>query len=279
MQDDRSWRHWAWFAVSVAVLTLVPVSVGVGDSGRPAARLTQLAVLGLAGVSCWLAIKGIRLQGARRREVAAAEARAAVSRDRLAVAAELHDIISHGLGAITLRARAGARDGSLEGTRAALTDVARLSHEATVELRQLLTVLHEGDSPAPLRPAVGIADLSRVVDGFRGRGLEVTTAGLDVTSSPAVELLVHHVVREALTNVAVHAGPTRVRCLIAPEGERLRVTVSDEGPVSGWQPVPGSGHGLDMLRRRVAAAGGSLSHGPVGAGHLVEAVIPVGGSS
>ncbi len=66
--------------------------------------------------------------------------------------------------------------------------------------------------------------------------------------------------REALSNVARHAGATRVDVEIAVKGPRLTLIVADDG--IGFADVGvGTGNGLANLRERAAALGGEFSIG------------------
>ena len=283
----RPWLASPWVPalLTVAALALVSVSgpgTGPGEATPPAPVTGILAVLAVGGVAVAIALVGVRQRRRYEAELARAAARAAVQDDRLDIARDLHDIVSHGLGAITVRARAGRRLGATDPTAAgdALDDVVDLSRTATEDLRRLLGVLRDKE-PAPLAPAPGLADVPALVEGARAQGLTVTLAGDAVRAdTPGVELAAYHVVREALANTALHAGPTSAEVRLERDAGGLRVVVTDAGPSTGWAPHPGAGHGLALLTHRVAAHGGTLTHGPAGAaGHRVEATWPQGGRS
>ena len=265
--------------------------------GWLAAGLTLAAVtlLGISpeGAQSWLAVGAVAVIGAlavglawlrrtqRRRyeaALAAAAARDAVLSDRLTIARDLHDIVSHGLGAITVRAEAGQRLAAIdeqEPTRA-LGDVATLSRQTTDELRRLLTLLRDPDA-APLHPSPSLGDVPGLLKAARKQGLSVQATGLEVrVDSPGIELTGYQVVREALANVARHAGPTAARVALAVDAEALQVQVDDDGPAPGWRATPGAGHGLVLLGTRVDLHGGTLRYGPLGDGYRVTARIPLG---
>ena len=80
-------------------------------------------------------------------------------------------------------------------------------------------------------------------------------------------------VQEALTNVLRHAGRGG-GVVMVQWGEKLVVTVSDDGPRRGEQPA---GRGLLGLRERLSLYGGELDAGPrPGGGWQVRAVMPLG---
>jgi len=66
------------------------------------------------------------------------------------------------------------------------------------------------------------------------------------------------ILQEALTNVIRHAGAHTVDLRLALEGDRLRLSISDDG--RGFQPAAVSSHsfGLVGMRERVLMLGGSL---------------------
>ena len=100
-----------------------------------------------------------------------------------------------------------------------------------------------------LRRSGGVAVAISVVDehGHLGR-LPIETVA---------ELLA--VVREALSNVARHAGATNCRVLLASEPNRLHLQVHDDG--RGFDPSrrgEGGHHGLANMRSRVESLGGTF---------------------
>lgn len=94
------------------------------------------------------------------------------------------------------------------------------------------------------------------------------------------ELALYRALQEALSNVARHAGATRVRVELAVSPRELRLTVVDNG--RGFPPgvdvatLEGSGHlGLAGMRERLAALGGQLTvANSVGGGAVLTAQVP-----
>ncbi|SDU76192.1 sensor histidine kinase [Jiangella alkaliphila] len=279
METGRpTWRSRAWPVAWTALGVLLMVLLAAGAQG-PAAQLLPLGVVGLAVlVSVWAVVRTRRERRAHEDRLAAWAGERAAQAERLRIAADLHDLVSHGLGLITVRAAVAARltgPGGPAEQAAALADIEEVSRETTTELRRMLTVLRSPDAAAALRPAESLADLPGVVAAARGAGLD---ASLEVTPppgvSPGVQLTVCAVVREALSNTARHAGPTAVRVRVRRDGGTVVVTIADDGPAGGWQPRPGAGHGLAGLWERVTALGGTLDAGPDGAGFAVTAALP-----
>ena len=91
---------------------------------------------------------------------------------------------------------------------------------------------------------------------------------------PAVEAAVFFVCAEGLTNVAKHAGASRVTLTVAPRDAVVVATVVDDG-IGGVDPSRGTG--LRGLADRVHALGGTIAaESPAAGGTTVTAEIPVG---
>lgn len=91
----------------------------------------------------------------------------------------------------------------------------------------------------------------------------------------AVESAAYFLVRETVTNVVKHAGASLVRVRLRirsePTGDRLQVTVTDDG-IGDADP---EGGGLQGLARRVAALDGTVSvDSPPGGPTVITAEIP-----
>lgn len=269
-------RVWPVAGGLLGTLVLSLATIGVGE---PLGVLVVLLVAACVtvGVLGWALWRSRHERRAYEEDLTLWAAERAAQAERLRIARDLHDLASHGLGLITVRA-ASVRtltgpDGDAERTRA-LADIERAGREATTELRRMLTVLRSPADDVPLRPAQTLEDLPRVVDGARTAGLDVTLVAEEVGTSAGTGLGVCAVVREALANTLRHAGPTRARVVLGHSGAGLRLVVEDDGPVDGWRPHPGAGLGLVGLRERVATLGGTIVAGPGGRGFRVEVLLP-----
>lgn len=166
----------------------------------------------------------------------------ALAEERLAVARDLHDLVSHNLAAITLQAAAARRRPS-NPDPAALTAIEQAARAALADLRAMLDALSRPDVGG-LSPAPGLADLKALADRHR----EVN-GPVDVRIDPAVarepesaRLTAYRVVQEALTNVYRHAPGARVTVRLAATDGALVVDVEDDGAASSSFPGrPGAG--------------------------------------
>ncbi|WP_433464812.1 sensor histidine kinase [Spirillospora sp. CA-128828] len=191
--------------------------------------------------------------------------------ERLRIARELHDVVTHGMGLIAVKAGvanhiAEERPGE---AREALRVIEATSREALTEMRRLLGVLRdETDGFSP--PA--LAGLPDMVERVKSAGVRMELSVWPMDVPEGVELAVHRIVQEAVTNVVKHAAPATCRVDVREERGVVLIEVTDDGP--GGDVTPG-GHGLVGMRERVAMYGGRFEAGPLPErGFRVSATIP-----
>jgi signal transduction histidine kinase len=131
--------------------------------------------------------------------------------------------------------------------------------------------------PVPADPA----DLDDLVDGARAAGVDVTVhnvGGYPADVADGVVVAVHRIVREALTNVARHAGPVPATVSLRHGSVGVEVEIINDPPVGDRTPVPSTGVGVIGMRERAEAVGGRLDVGPLATGGFrVSASIPYRG--
>lgn len=217
--------------------------------------------------------------------------RTAILAERSRIARDVHDIVAHSLAVIVRQAEGGAiiAPKSPDRATAALRTIAEVGREALDDMRGLLGVLNDRESgaeaPETSVPA-SLADLEPMLDRVRGAGLVVlwTERGTRYELGGVGELVVHHVVLEALTNTLKHAGASAHATIVLDwRPNSLLVEVSDDGGVrcgqQGQPGVPGAGVGLRGLAERISAVDGVLTFGRNGQGFLVRAMLPRRGTS
>ncbi len=285
---------WAMFEVAWRRTIRVSAPLAVGAAVvTVAAALPRLAgeldVLALGLVlwgACWLAVPWSL--GALLHVRAAAERRArddamarAVLEERVRISREVHDVAGHGFAVIAMQAGVAlvVLDEQPEQVRASLEGIRATATTALGDLRHVL------DDRAPLptatadRPATAgttkAGDLAALVGRARAAGLPVDLHDSAGALPPAAGDLVYRVVRESLTNVIRHAGPTKAVVAVTREPGGVLVTVTDQGAGS---PAVADGRGLAGLRERVEAAGGAFAAaGRDGGGFEVRARLPLPG--
>ncbi|KAF2776400.1 histidine kinase [Streptomyces sp. OM5714] len=215
------------------------------------------------------------LEAERTREEAALRR---AGEERLRIARELHDSLTHSISIVKLQAGVAVHLARKRGEEVppALLAIQEASGEAMRELRSALQVLR-ADEP--------VGTPAQLVERARAAGLAVDLAvtGEERPLPETVDRAAYRIVQEALTNAARHAGPAKVRVRIdygpANEGERVReltVEVDDDGTADPARPpVPGTG--LTGMRERVGALGGTLRAAPrTEGGFSVYARLPTG---
>lgn len=266
----------------MGAVAILLVLLTVGGEGPASVLVPSLLAVAAVGVAVWAVHRARVDRAAYETRLTDWAAAGAVQAERMRVAGDLHDIVSHGLGLITVRAAAARHvtatggAGALAEARQALADIERAGRDATAELRRLLFVLRSAsDAAAPRMPVDNLERLPEIVRGATLAGLCTTLTVDDVGDvSQGVQVAVCRVVREALSNAARHAGPTKVHVHVRRDGAAAVVSITDTGPSGVWHPAPGAGHGLIGLRERVAALGGVLLAEPVENGFRVLARIP-----
>jgi two-component system, NarL family, sensor histidine kinase DesK len=204
-------------------------------------------------------------------------ARSAVDAERLRFARDMHDLLGHTLSVMVVKAQVARKLASRDPAQAAqqAMDIEEIGRGALSEVRQ-------------------------AVAGYRGRGLAreleaaraaLADAGVTVEvrqDGPPVpagaDTLLGWVVREGVTNVIRHSGGHQCQIEVHSRDGRVTVAVSDDGggePALTGEAAPGGGgpsggHGLNGLRERLAAEGGTLEAGPrPGGGFCLTAAVPV----
>lgn len=210
--------------------------------------------------------------------------------ERVKLAAEVHDVAGHGFALVAMQAGVALLDFDTKPgqARRSLEAIRTTSATSLTALRAMLGHVHNGASAtgalveAPAEPPVdrmGLAGIVELVDAVRASGLPVRLDihGFDRTPDAGAGAVAYRVVRESLTNVLRHAGPTTAEVSIGQQAESwLVVCVQDRGRGVTGEPE-GAARGLAGMHRRVEAAGGSFAAGPRDdGGFRVEARLPMG---
>lgn len=198
-------------------------------------------------------------------------------RERERFARELHDTVAHHVSAIAIQAQAG-RTMSASQPDAAGDALAVIEQEASrtlAEMRTMVGVLRDGETP-DLAPQRGVDDIVRLAHGAGdGPRVDVRLSG-DLDLRPLVDAAVYRLAQESITNAVRHAcHATRIDVCVAGDDDRVRLTVRDDGDVSGFGAGSPAGYGLVGMTERATLLGGTLEAGPSpGGGWAVDAVLP-----
>ena len=208
--------------------------------------------------------------------------------ERLRIARELHDSLTHSISVIQVQAGVAVHLARKRGEEVppALLAIEEAGTDAARELRATLGVLRAAEDC----DGSGLAHLDSLVSRARAAGQPVTlTVSGSARPLPSdVDQAAYRIVQEALTNISRHAGRASACVRLAYGTGTLTVQIDDDGdgagrvahpePASGEHanPAPGVGLGLVGMRERVSALGGRLHAGPqAGGGFLVRAELPV----
>ena len=152
---SRVWKITAGTCVALLALLLV-----TGAEGVMAIVVPFLVAATAVGVAVWAVWRTRTDRAAYEARLTAWAASEAVLAERIAIARDLHDIVSHGLGLITVRAAAARLVGDDPAeAQEALADIETAGRSATAELRRMLTVLRTANGPGtPGGAEGGVAD-------------------------------------------------------------------------------------------------------------------------
>ena len=211
--------------------------------------------------------------------------RDAVTRERAAIARELHDVVAHHVSMIAVQAGTvpyGLPD-LPEPARAAFGDIAVQARVALAELRTVLGVLREGGGVAEESPQPTLDDLPGLVQRMCdvGGDVRLTVRGPSRPLPDSVEVCGFRIVQESLTNAGRHAPGGRVWVSLEYSEDALLIVVRNGGarrPISAGTvgAVLGArGFGLVGMRERVAMLDGRIEAGPDSlGGFAVTACLP-----
>lgn len=228
-----------------------------GEGGIPSEPGMALSVC--TAVLLGTVIRQARTQAAVARERATAEA---ISAERLRIARDLHDMVAHSLGVITLQAGAAGRvmRTQPEAAREAVGSIEKVGQETLAGLRRVLSSLRDTDPDQPEVPSLAILDQLISTTGAAGIDIELRQQGEPQALPMEVDAAAYRIVQEAVANVMRHADTNSCRVLISFREAELFVEVVDDG--SGRGHRPGNGLGLVGMRERVEMLHGTITTGP-----------------
>lgn len=260
-----------WAAASVAAAWAI-AALGIAiDSSAGHGTLAS----GLFTAVTWSALALVpvvvmfRLLISKWDEVDASRARILRASDttRWRVERDLHDGAQQRLVALGLRLQRGRRLASAEDR----DELAALLEDATKEVRDAIAEIRavsRGGQPALLAER----GLATAVDALAERAPVPVQIDVTAENLPAIaERTAYYVIAEGLTNMAKHSMASSAEVSITRRNGAACVTIRDDGKGGA---VISAGSGLEGLKDRVAATGGTfnVSSGP--SGTTLEATIP-----
>lgn len=196
-----------------------------------------------------------------------------VQDERQRLAGEIHDTLAQGLAGIITQLQAAERSAAVQGETAEhVSRALRLARSSLTEARRSVQALAPQELgrahlPEALRT---LAERWTEEQGIRAH-MEVT--GTREPLSPAIEVSLFRVAQESLTNVAKHAGASRVGVTLSYTGTEVLLDVRDDG--CGFGNDVGVGFGLTSMRQRIRGVGGYVEvQSAPGEGTSVSARVP-----
>ncbi len=199
----------------------------------------------------------------------------AASQERAHLARELHDSVTQALFSmgLTLRTLEILLETDPAAATEKLVELRELQKDALAEMRTLIFELR----PSSLESDGLVQALRTHATAVQRRtalAIVVDAEPIDRLPLQAEEAL-YRIGQEALHNVVKHANASHATIRIWREGDRVRLSVSDDG--GGFDPdaVPRGHLGLIGMRQRVDLVGGELRvESRTGKGTSIEAAVP-----
>lgn len=272
LAESRGARQFPW-GLFIAGGGVLIVSLGLSSDGiedRLRGVLLGAVVLGTSWVL-----------GVRTRQIRDESAALSRAEECLRMARDVHDVVSHSLGTIGVRAGVAAHVSSLgeSALRDTLREIEDSARKSMGELKNLLE--HERadgtitGTKGEVSPLVLTAVIDEIAQAAGQSGISVTL-DLDecVLDTPAeVQTTAHRVIQEAVTNVVRHAAASALRITVTCKADRVEVQIADDGRGAG--AAIREGHGLRGMRERVALLGGSLTMESGSSGFVIHVALPM----
>jgi signal transduction histidine kinase len=126
------------------------------------------------------------------------------------------------------------------------------------------------------RNTASLSNIESVID--LGPDVEFTTDIRVPDALPGVvDATAFRIIQESVTNIVKHSDATRVRIEASCQNDEFYVSIVNNGRRAEPGTAAASGHGINGMRERTTALGGTLETGPMGDGFAVRARIPLGG--
>jgi signal transduction histidine kinase len=237
-----------WFAIVVYFLIAVAMFFIGPWLIKGITALHGALVDGLLGTSrAELEAQALKADAQRTRSVDSAAA------ERRRIERDLHDgaqarLVSLAMDLGRAREKLAAGGDGRDEAAAIVAEAHEEAKRALVELRDLARGIH----PAILTDR----GLDAALSSLAARCPVPVNVNVDVATrpSPAVEAIAYFVVAESLTNIARHSQASRADVTVSRRGDRLAVSIHDDGV--GGADTDGDGTGLAGLAERVESVDG-----------------------
>lgn len=261
-----------WGSGRERILGAGALLAGLGFSTALGADLIEGAISGIIFVG------GACLIGALRRERVESRARqldAMRTREREALARDLHDTVAHRASAIAIRAQVAGEDLRDESRVSESLDI--IEGEAQSILTDMRTLVRTLRESAEYAPSAGLAELGRLA----APGPPPVSVRIEVPDDVPgiVATTLFRIAQEGITNARRHArAVTVIDVSVSVEPDAACIVVRDDGAMA--RPASGDGHGLRGMAERAALLGGGVTAGPAPeGGWTLRATLPLDGAA
>lgn len=255
-----------------------------------ASGLIGLTTLGFSAEGVEVRFRGVMLGvivlsaswslGVRTREVRYEAALRSRVDERRRLARDVHDVLSHSLGTIGVRAGVAAHVSTLgsTGLRTVLHEIENEARVSLSELKSLMRRERTGDLATVESETATSLSLAARLDGLtRSAERSGLSTVLEVDGdmkglSTTTQTTVHRLVQEAVTNTIRHASAATLAIGVQMRDGRVDIEVRDDGHGAGLEVC--EGNGLMGMRERVAMVGGMVRFETSPGGFSVLASVP-----
>jgi signal transduction histidine kinase len=276
-------------AETIAAFLIAGIAVGAPAgtlAGYPAAFL-GLWAFGLTRRAYVLRAEQAEEALEQARRARTAETQAAALAERARIAREIHDVLAHSLGAVSVNLQAA--EGLLSSLPPDRPELAKaiecveragaFTREGLAEARRAILALRDTDTAAV--PVSSLPEqLRALTDEYRADGdaaVDFSVAGPPRAIGAEAGLTAFRTAQEALTNARKHAPGQPVSLTLRFDPASTTVQVVNPlppGDAAGPLARTGAGYGLTGLRERAALIGGTLITGPADGQWSVCLTIP-----
>jgi len=208
----------------------------------------------------------------------------AVAQERVRFARDLHDGILQSLSgtALHLQCLRHLIENDIEAALFSLTEVEVALQSDQREVRSFIMKLRSAISPDDEpRLTPRLVALGERIQREWGLKVRIETTPLVEIAGPGMSEEIYRLVKEALTNAAIHSNASRVWVEVTVRNERIRITIEDNGRGFAFtgrydlETLMTLRRGPVTLKERVVALGGNLVIDSKPGGARLEIDVPV----
>jgi signal transduction histidine kinase len=201
----------------------------------------------------------------------------AQEKERIRLASELHDDFSQRLAvlALGLQNTAETLPDSPDALKQTLDEFNRSVSELGEDLHSLSHRLHSSTLET-LGLVAGLRSLCGEFSARQGIEIDFTSEDVPRTVRPDVALCLFRIAQEGLQNLKKHSGTKRAQLSVRHMGDRLFLSLCDEGRGFDANKLEKPGLGLLSMQGRARLLGGEFEiHSKPGEGTQIEAWVPL----